>query len=749
MTILRKYSLSVSLLLLTRIAWAQSLGPERAVSEPAPQPISYGRSSPAAASDGRDFLVVWNDCSSGPCSAYAVLVREDGTSSDAFDIGQSGQLQSKPPVVLWTGNEYIVESSSVLYRISADGVLLGKADDLLFSGSGYVDAVSRGVAITSLFPPGLVIGRDGRPIPTDFKGTMIAVTAFEEGFLVLGITPCCYEGATPEVRLLVIGADGKTLRSHPIPLSTAASPASIAWNGSRGVIVVPGYSRNRVILFDSSLALLKVLDTIGEGRPEVVWDGHSFLIADELRQPGRGRTLILTRISSDGVLLTGPDVVSAISSVPYTPSYALVSNGRTTLLTRITGATDYTGGALVGTLIGPGSNAAAERTFTIGPAPPAQDKPAVALGIDGDLIVWREAALPDQSPVLAIWIPRDPSQRPRVIEISEPRGKFDARPVVAFDGSDFLVVWTDRELIRSRKISGKGEPSPFVVEAGTRFARDLLRDLSWNGNAYLLLTSDAHAWRLDRDGAVMGTPVRFATFAEDAEAAVIGDTWYVAWNGFDDRYCQVTCTVSSSRGVFLTRLSSAGQLIDPQPLKLANLGWRVGIATDSQKLLLTWIAPDETNIDRISYSRVLPSLRPLDPLNRYLPIMINAHPYRLPSPIPTPNRAVPIFDGKGWSLAWTTSTPGGALLTMATLGVDSPQLGDGFAGPITVGDVRLRQILPEPVGLPNPALVVETRSGRTSIAYVRSITESRFGQLRRVFFRSSLSTTTRRRGSKP
>ncbi|HXI12002.1 MAG TPA: hypothetical protein VNM92_05080 [Thermoanaerobaculia bacterium] len=737
-----RFLLLYTLLFTAHVSLAEGLGPERAVSEPVSRPVTYERVSPAAATDGRDFLVVWTDSSPGEPSTFAALVHEDGTSSEELYIGPSSPNFSKPPVVVWNGTEYIIESSSRLYRVSSRGELLGVAEELVFTSNGPDQAVNRGVAVASLLPSGVVLGRNGRPIASDHTGRILAATGIEEGFLVVSALPCCAEKLT----LALIGPDGKTIRSQPLPTGFA-SAGSIAWSGARGLVVLFTHPKNVAFLIDETLTVRKVIETGRQGYPSVVWDGETFVVTEEAPQSSPGvQQIIVSRISSEGDILPSIGTTAEVAGSYAPDSHSLVTNGRTTLLVRVEGSNYYEGGTLRGSLISRGASASSsiERSFLIGAAPAAQNNPDIATSPAAELIVWGEGGTGDRA-VFARWLPRDPSIPSRLLEVGSSRGRFASQPVVTFGNNTFLVVWSDAGVMRSRKVTSEGALAPAVIDAAPSYSPAL--DVSWNGETYLVVSQGGFAQQLDSNGAAIGSSVQFPTAAIDAAVLAIGNTWYVAWNGPDDRYCQLTCGSNPNAGVYLSRFGSSGQFIDVRPLKLAQLGFAVEIATDMQQLLVTWIEPYEGTVDRIAYARVLPSLKMLDPTRQFLPIEITSHPFRPPPPGGSPNRAVTIFDGKAWSLAWTTAESGGALLSVAALEVDTPLSGVNPPRPITVGALRFRQSLPEPLQQRDAHLAINSRYGRTTIAYVRSIVESRYGKLRRVFFRS-LSVASRHRSTR-
>jgi hypothetical protein len=65
--------------------------------------------NPASATNGRDFLLVWEDSRSGNEAIYATRVAADGSVLDPEGILLSdAESRSSAPSVAWTGSSYIV-----------------------------------------------------------------------------------------------------------------------------------------------------------------------------------------------------------------------------------------------------------------------------------------------------------------------------------------------------------------------------------------------------------------------------------------------------------------------------------------------------------------------------------------------------------------------------------------------------------------------------------------------------------------
>src|SRR5438132_14313221 len=93
---------------LVAISASASMAIERPVSEPVYGPAPYLRESPAVASDGDNFLVVWEDERGYPDKAiYAARITPGGELLDPTGIRiASGALGL--PIPLFAGNAYVI-----------------------------------------------------------------------------------------------------------------------------------------------------------------------------------------------------------------------------------------------------------------------------------------------------------------------------------------------------------------------------------------------------------------------------------------------------------------------------------------------------------------------------------------------------------------------------------------------------------------------------------------------------------------
>jgi hypothetical protein len=172
----------------------------------------------------------------------------------------------------------------------------------------------------------------------------------------------------------------------------------------------------------------------------------------------------------------------------------------------------------------------------------------------------------------------DPKVGPRV-PVGETYTASDD-PAVAFDGTNYLIVWSGYDLegedfnIHGARVSGDGS---FVQELGqispTNAGHDsTLPDVAWNGSSYLVVWQydysdtdiDIHGQRVAANGALLGGTFTVSNpLGNQRDPAVTagGATFYVAWG--DNRAAATT-------DIYGGRVSTAGVRLDGNGILVAH-----------------------------------------------------------------------------------------------------------------------------------------------------------------------------------
>jgi hypothetical protein len=192
---------------------------------------------------------------------------------------------------------------------------------------------------------------------------------------------------------------------------------------------------------------------------------------------------------------------------------------------------------------------------------------------------------------------------------------------IAFDGSNYLVVWMDAR-------TGQGLAGARVTPSGTVLdtvgfrittRRAFDPDVEWNGSNYLVVWQDGssgyniYGTRVSAAGAVLdgnGFSISSASGNQRSpKLAVAGSTFLVAW---EDDHLGAS---SDPFDIFGARVSSAGIVLDPSGIAIstATLGqYGAAVASDGTDFLVTW-GDNRTGTTQVEAARVTGAGTVLDP----------------------------------------------------------------------------------------------------------------------------------------
>jgi hypothetical protein len=228
--------------------------------------------------------------------------------------------------------------------------------------------------------------------------------------------------------------------------------------------------------------------------------------------------------------------------------------------------------------------------------------PSVARGNGQYLVTWLETRDPMSRQVFAARVALDGTlldQAP--IVISDER--IEARSAdVAFDGTNFLVVWSHAtlqqfygDLLMAVRVSAAGV---VLDERSIRFGENLPRDLlrpsvTFNGSNYLVAwtasdesTGIIQAARVSTSGQFLdATPISLsstAPFDGKVDVATFGTTSVVVW---------VDTRQNNDGDIYTARISEAGTVLNPSALAVTNAAGiqrEPAIACGSSQCLVAW-----------------------------------------------------------------------------------------------------------------------------------------------------------------
>jgi hypothetical protein len=467
MTMVKRHILAfVAAFILAPCSWAApvKLGPEVPLSdlEIIVAPVAAG--SLTAASNGRDFLVAWQD----RLTDSEITLTRVGVDGHPFDpAGRRFGSGSKPKLAR-AGSGYLLvwRSSTGLesQRLDENGAALSDPQ-LIAANSDAVALLTNGSTYLLVYLSTTSNGSTMRGAILDGNGAPLHSLNRELDFNLLGVGD--HNGdyvavvSQPQALTLYTIADDGSVTTTALPRSTvnvlnvsvAFAPSSIlfAWGDLYSVL---GYDGSIIKLPNEVLADRNSADV------SAAWDGHEFLMVNSAKA---------FRIASDGTLLDpGPFTLSqrAMHEV------SVVSSGTELLV-----ASSEAFGALYNSVVGRVAGnfdalAAGAAAIPLASAPDPQMDVQIAQGPNGLIAVWSDPAGLAVSAAIN-GVPRTIDE----VSYSEYRNSL---PAIAAGSRSFLVVWRSRQLHSDRVLAARfdfnGKPigGPFVLDEAQGFNAEIL-----------------------------------------------------------------------------------------------------------------------------------------------------------------------------------------------------------------------------------------------------------------------------------
>jgi len=175
-------------------------------------------------------------------------------------------------------------------------------------------------------------------------------------------------------------------------------------------------------------------------------------------------------------------------------------------------------------------------------------------------------------------------------------------PSVAFDGTNYLVVWTDERPnsfysydIYGARVSPSGtvhDPAGIAISTAPHFQKN--PTVAFDGTNYFVVWEDFRngSWdiygvRVDTSGSVLDSsdiPIAYGVHSEGSPYCAFGSTHYlVVWT--DNR------NVASSYDIYGTRIDTSGNVLDPTGIAIStavNSQYAPSVAFDGLNYLVVW-----------------------------------------------------------------------------------------------------------------------------------------------------------------
>jgi hypothetical protein len=606
-----------------------TVGPE----QPAGGDPIYGAApgspeTPAVASNGSEFLVVWRDYRQDVFprgDVYGTRVSAAGTVLDPGGIAISTAFQAQGgPAVAWNGTNYLVVwydarsgSGADIYgaRVSGAGTVLDPAGIAI--STAFLDQTFPAVAWNGT--NFLVVWHDRRSNNNDIYGTRVngaggvldpaGIAIFLESgaqdpafpavawngtnFLVVWQTNPSF-GFSPAIYGTRVSSAGSVLDPAGIAIATGgAEDAAVAANGTSFLVVWKTLGGFGDIYGTRVTGAGSVLDPTGipiytaaggEFNPEVGWNGTNFLVA----WSGPDADLRGARVSPVGTVLDPTGIPIAVGARP-----AVAWNGTNFLVV-------WQDGRIRGGRVSPAGSVLDPAGILVSTAANTQAAPAVAWNGTEYLVVWEDHRSGTCCDIYGTRVSAAGSVLdPAGIAISTAASQQRA-PALEWNGTDFFVAWEDSRSgtccdIYGTRVSAAGSVlDPAGIAISTAASSQSGPAVAWNGADYLVVWTDGRTgiqvWgaRVTGAGSVLD-PAGIA-IATGPGSQLFPD---LAWNGTkflvvwtDNRLC--SCT---DYDIFGTRVSGAGSVLDPAyiPISTAtNTQTEAAVASRGDDFFVVW-----------------------------------------------------------------------------------------------------------------------------------------------------------------
>ena len=510
---------------------------------------------PAVAFDGTNYLVAWQDTRGGTYDIYGTRVSQDGTVLNSTGIAISTATDYQYfPNVSFDGNNYMVvwqDQRDGVYdiygsRVAQDGNVLDPAGIQI---SGATDEQSR---------PSI-----------DFDGT---------NYLV--VWDDYRSGSENDIYATFLDTSGNVLNPAGITISSAAD---------------------------------------NQYMPSVSFDGTNYLVAWYDRRDGANYDIYGTRVDQSGVVQDASGIaISNIDVTQVTPAVISYSGQWLTVWrdNRNGGYADIYGSRISasGTVTDPSG-------ILIASAAQLQEKPAVAFDGTNYLVVWQEDRVggPPFDLYGRLIAPTGNQVDVDAIPISTSVGS-QQYPAVAFDNdSTYLVVWQDDRSgsgndIYGTRVSTSGNVlDPPGIAISTATGRQQFPSIAFDGTNFLVVwaderggsvsTDDIYGTLVEPDGSVLSPSGNVIAdddlWQDNPSVAFDGTNYLVVWDDYGSG--------TFEEDIYGVRVNQSGIPIDDSSFAISTTAegqYRPAVAFDGTNYLVVWFDKRNSNASDIYGARV-------------------------------------------------------------------------------------------------------------------------------------------------
>ena len=542
--------------------------------------VSPTGQDPAVAWDGTNFVVVWNDFRSVPAAGiYAARVNSAGTVLDPEGILISGAADNEmEPAIASNGSDSLItwnddrvgfpNNDIFGARLSAAGTVL----DPVSIQIGHAAAAQSAPAVAWNGTNYYVVWADNRAgiNNSDIYGTSVSSA-----------------GTVTNVSGTAISTEADQQLAPAI--TSNGDDFFVDWHDRRSGTSYDVYA-TRIIAAGTVLSPSGTLISnaaLDQWNPALAWNGTNYAVAWQDQRSGTGspEDIYLTRVSPAGVVLDASGIVVS-NGAPAERLPAIAANGSdffATWLDQRTLSIDIFGSRVAG------AGTVQDPTgILVSTATADQAHPAVAWDGTNYLMVWEDQRSATSIDIYAARVAEDGTVLDPVgIPVSTVAGDLQTSPAVAWDGTNFMVVWED-----TRDFATGGGPSctyctdiygsrigtdgtvldPSGIPISTALSHQESPAIAWNGTSYLVTWTDSRPLvtfgRRDLFGALL-SPAGVVTDNDIAIATSSDFDSAVASNGTDFLVVWTSTAPANNFNLYRTRVTGAGAVLDPSGIALA------------------------------------------------------------------------------------------------------------------------------------------------------------------------------------
>ncbi|HEY3447275.1 MAG TPA: hypothetical protein VGK67_12960, partial [Myxococcales bacterium] len=439
------------------------ISPERAVGDAILAAPPEGQLSPAMAFDGSRYVIAWSDRRSAMrYDLFAARVSTDGTILDPAGIAVAWNYNDQnTPAVACDG----AGSCLIAWNNAGSNIRVATLD-----ASGTVHGGPNGM------PPGLPVAGSNNSRPA---------FAYAGGSYLLAWT------GAPQTMAAWVALDGTVLAPGAFAaLASGAQPPAVACEPSVACVVAAANAGDvlaaRIPVGSSTASALTLPGMSGtQALPALSFSAGGYLLAFE-DAPVSAYGVTIQRLSSLGAVLSTTTVSDTGAS--HLPRLAAGEAGQTLLTWQEGAASQDIHGAML--TVGAGDSLAAGAVFPIDSAVQSQTAPVAASDGSHYLVAYADTRLNAYPDVRISRVQSDGSVPASGALLSACAG-LQLTPKVAFDGSRWLVVWSEyragnRDIFATRVERDGTVVDPAGIPISVNSANETDPAVAFGGGRYLV-----------------------------------------------------------------------------------------------------------------------------------------------------------------------------------------------------------------------------------------------------------------------